>query len=110
MRPHLSALFVTAALGVSCAAPPPVPGIEDGSADPVLVRGREIWGRSCASCHAPDGSGARGPSLQAIEVQIPVFADQVDVVADGRGSMPGFGGRYSPEELAAVVRYTREVL
>jgi mono/diheme cytochrome c family protein len=48
--------------------------------------------------------------LQAIEVQIPVFADQVDVVADGRGSMPGFGGRYSPEELAAVVRYTREVL
>ena len=110
MRLHCALLLVLAVLGASCASPPQVPGADGGSADPALVRGREIWGKACASCHAPDGSGARGPSLQAIEVQIPVFADQVDVVADGRGSMPGFGGRYSPEELAAVVRYIREVL
>ncbi len=101
---------MTAVIGISCAVAPPVPGVEDGSADPALVRGREIWGRSCSSCHAPDGSGGRGPSLEAVEVRIPVFGDQIDVVADGRGSMPGFGGRYSPSELEAVVRYTREVL
>ncbi len=110
MRPHLPALLMAAVLGMACSSPPPVPGVEDGSADPALVRGREIWGRSCSSCHAPDGSGGRGPSLQAVEVRIPVFVDQVNVVADGRGSMPGFGGRYLPSELEAVVRYTREVL
>jgi mono/diheme cytochrome c family protein len=38
------------------------------------------------------------------------LGDQVLVVAGGRGSMPGFGGRYSLAELEAVVRYTREVL
>jgi mono/diheme cytochrome c family protein len=45
-----------------------------------------------------------------VEVRFPVLADQVVVVTDGRGSMPGFGGQYDPEELKAVVRYTREVL
>jgi mono/diheme cytochrome c family protein len=45
-----------------------------------------------------------------VEVRFSVLADQIRVVADGRGSMPGFGGRYDPEELEAVVRYTREVL
>jgi len=48
--------------------------------------------------------------LVLVEVRFPVLADQVKVVADGRSLMPGFGGRYSPEELEAVVRYTREVL
>lgn len=114
MRPHrvllLLLIGVMALVGASCASPPPVPGADDGSADPVLVRGREIWGKACASCHAPDGSGGRGPSLTLVEVRFPVLADQVTVVADGRGSMPGFGGRYTTAELEAVVRYTREVL
>jgi mono/diheme cytochrome c family protein len=48
--------------------------------------------------------------LVSVEVRYLVLADQVTVVTDGRGSMPGFGGRYDPEELEAVVRYTREVL
>jgi|TARA_B100001750_G_scaffold41809_1_gene30485 mono/diheme cytochrome c family protein len=45
-----------------------------------------------------------------VELRFPLLADQVMVVSDGQGSMPGFGGRYDPEELEAVVRYTREVL
>ena len=103
-------LLAVSVLGASCASPPPVPGTDDGSADPVLVRGREIWGKACASCHAPDGSGGRGPSLTSVEERFPAFADQVGLVADGRGSMPGFSGRYDPDDLEAVVRYTREVL
>jgi len=110
MRPHRFAMIAAAFIGASCAAPPAVPGSEDGSTDPDLVRGREIWGTSCASCHAPDGSGGRGPSLASVELRFPSLGDQVLVVAGGRGSMPGFGGRYSLAELEAVVRYTREVL
>jgi mono/diheme cytochrome c family protein len=45
-----------------------------------------------------------------VEIRFPVLADQVTVVTDGQGSMPGFSGRYDTEELEAVVRYTREVL
>ena len=98
-------------VGSGCAgSPPEVPGASDGTADPVLVRGREVWSRSCSSCHAPDGSGGRGPSVRGVEARYPTVADQIDLVGEGRGSMPGFGGRYSSEELEAVVRYTREVL
>ena len=32
------------------------------------------------------------------------------LVADGRNQMPGFDGTLTPEEIEAVVRYTREVL
>ena len=110
MRPHRALLLTIAALGASCTAPPAVPLSDDGSADPALVRGRDIWGKACASCHAPDGSGGRGPSLVSVELRFPLLADQVMVVSDGQGAMPGVGGRYDPEELEAVVRYTREVL
>ena len=102
---------VVLAGGSSCVgSPPAVPGSADGTADPVLVMGREIWSMSCSSCHAPDGSGGRGPSVLSVEDRYPTVVDQVRLVVDGRGSMPGFGGRYTMPELEAVVRYTREVL
>ncbi len=110
MGPHRALLLTIAALGASCTASPAVPGSDDGSADPALLRGRDIWGKACASCHASDGSGGRGPSLVSVELRFPLLVDQVAVVSDGRGAMPGFGGRYGSEELEAVVRYTREVL
>ena len=111
MRPHPAAALVVLLLASACAgAPPPVPGADTGSADPVLVLGRDIWGRSCASCHAPDGSGGRGPSMRAVEDRFTDIQDQLTVVEDGRGGMPGFRSRYSTVEIEAVVRYTREVL
>ncbi len=98
-------------VGSSCAGEPPeVPGSADGTADSVLVTGRKIWSRACSSCHSPDGSGGRGPSVRQVEDRFPSIANQLELVSNGRGSMPGFGGRYSSEELEAVVRYTREVL
>jgi len=37
----------------------------------------------------------------------PNVADQVDLVANGRGGMPAFGSRLSTAELEAVVEFTR---
>lgn len=111
MRPH--PLFAIAALllaGACAGSPPPVPGADSGTADPVLVEGRGVWARSCSSCHAPDGSGGRGPSLRAMVERFPDSIDQMALVTEGRRGMPAFGGRYSDAEILAVVRYTREVL
>ena len=111
MRPHPIISIVGLVMLAACAgSPPPVPGADTGTADPVLVEGREVWARSCASCHAPDGAGGSGPSMRAIVERFPDPGDQVVVIADGRGGMPAFGGRYSVSEIRAVVRYTREVL
>ncbi len=98
-------------LSSACAGmAPEVSKSADGTLDPALVRGREVWSQACASCHASDGSGGRGPSLLSVVDRYPSSVEQVRLVSSGRGSMPGFGNRYSVEELEAVVRYTREVL
>jgi hypothetical protein len=67
---------------------------------------------SCAGCHGAGGQGGLGPQLAdgAVVAAFPDEADQVEVVAEGRGGMPGFGDRLSPEQVAAVVAFTREDL
>ena len=76
------------------------------------VDGAAVFGRSCAGCHGGDGSGGIGPRLAGgrIVVAFPDAEDQIAVVTDGRGGMPAFGERLTPDEIAAVVEYTRTVL
>ena len=40
----------------------------------------------------------------------PIPADQIAVVTKGRGSMPSFADSLTPEQIAAVVDYTRNDL
>lgn len=75
------------------------------------VDGAELYGARCAGCHGGDGSGGIGPRLAGRVLQnFPDPAAQVAVVANGRGGMPGFAGRLTDEEIAAIVDYTRTVL
>jgi len=71
--------------------------------------GQAIFEANCASCHGADGSGGLGPQLSdgAVVDAFPDAADEEAVVTDGRGAMPSFEGRLSPEEIAQVVEYTR---
>ncbi len=103
----LAALALFVVSGCSAA---PTPEVSNG--DPVLEQGRDVYIRQCASCHGADGGGGRGPKFTdgAVVAAYPEIADQIAVVADGKSSMPAFGGRLEDGELDAVVRYTREVL
>lgn len=107
-------LIVAAAAFGACATDdvPEVPVGPDGYPDRELVAGRSIYIERCANCHGNDGSGGRGTKLSGgrMLAQYPEVADQVVVVADGVRSMPGFVETLDPDEIAAVVRYTREVL
>lgn len=97
----------------ACAGPAPdVPLGPDGTADAVLVRGREVFTARCVTCHGSDGGGGRGPALSDGRVgrEYPDIRDQIAVVTDGRRGMPSFGGVLTEAEIEAVVRYTREVL
>ena len=103
----------TAAVG-ACAADdvPEVPVGPDGFPDRELVAGRQIYIDRCANCHGNDGSGGRGTKLSGgrMITQYPDVVDQTEIVADGVRSMPAFAEVLNPEEIASVVRYTREVL
>ena len=68
-----------------------------------------IYATRCASCHGADGGGGFGPPLGGgiVVERYPNPADQIAVVTNGRGSMPSFAGSLTPEQIAAVVEFTR---
>jgi mono/diheme cytochrome c family protein len=79
--------------------------------DPVTDDGARIYAARCSSCHGPKGQGLRGPQLAGRVAELyPNIDDQIAVVANGRDGMPAFGSRLTPEELAAVVEFTRTKL
>ena len=78
-----------------------VPAEVDG-ADDLLRALRELPRRGRRRCR----SGPKLSDGQVVE-RFPDVEDQIAVVTGGRGGMPSFEGKLSPEEIAAVVEYTR---
>jgi len=79
------------------------------------VRGKEIYGNTCAMCHGPDGN-ADTPVGKRLEVKkltdagrMSAFSDEdiVNTVQNGKGKMPGFGKKLSPQELADTIEFVR---
>jgi mono/diheme cytochrome c family protein len=78
--------------------------------DPALVeQGEPIYASSCATCHGSAAQGGTGPVLAGEVAGEYTVDEQVALVTDGRGGMPAFGSRLSPEEIEAVVAYTRSL-
>ena len=70
--------------------------------------GEAIFATRCASCHGTDGSGGFGPALAGVVTErFPDEADEIVVITNGQGSMPSFADSLTPEQIAAVVEYTR---
>jgi len=71
--------------------------------------GADLYAANCARCHGSDGGGGVGPQLSDGQV-VAAFPDveaEIEVVTDGRGSMPAFGDRLSSAEIDQVVAFTR---
>jgi len=109
----LVGVVVIALASAGCSDSPEVPLGPDGEPDSELVVGRDVYMGKCSSCHGAEGQGGRGKRLnngQAV-AQYPDPVDMEAVVAGGKGSgMPAFGDDLTDAEIAAVVRYIREVL
>ena len=59
----------------------------------MLAEGQTIYNQKCASCHGPGGNGGMGPKLAGVVAnRYPDIEDQKAVIANGRSSMPAFGG------------------
>lgn len=65
--------------------------------------GAAIYAANCAVCHGPEGEGGVGPSLQGVGAH--GREPLIEVVTNGRGEMPAWAGRLTPEEIGAVVDY-----
>jgi mono/diheme cytochrome c family protein len=97
--------------------PPPVvpPPALDVAAGPggtaPAPDGQAIYLDQCAACHGDFGEGTYAPALRngAARTRFPDVAAQIAVVQQGSAgtSMKGFADKLSPEQIQAVVDYTR---
>ncbi|MEI7623977.1 MAG: c-type cytochrome [Actinomycetes bacterium] len=79
--------------------------------DPVLVEGQKVYSQNCASCHGAAGGGGYGKKLAGVvSTNYPNIDDQIALITNGKGQMPGFSKKLTAEQITAVTRYTREVL
>jgi len=78
--------------------------------------GQSTFEVHCATCHAPNGSGdtvvgksMKIPDLRAPEVQRQPDAQLADVIANGKGPMPGFKSNLSKDEIDALVKHVHQL-
>ena len=109
--PIIVLLFTFISCGVS--ASPEVQPDENGSINPELLQGREVWGIHCSSCHGASGQGGRGKKLNNGELatSYPDQTSLISVIKNGKGQgMPAFSSKLTIDETEAVISYIFDVL
>src|SRR5690606_10158447 len=76
--------------------------------DPDLDRGKTVFDTACMFCHGEVGEGGHGggPSLATARNRATVL----QVVSEGRNTMPPFNGSLTPEEIRDVSAYVTDRL
>jgi len=78
--------------------------------------GAAVYKSKCAGCHSPDGSGS-GPAGKAMhlrdlgsaEVQKQTDAELIAITANGKGTMPGYKGKLTDDQIKQVVSFIRSL-
>jgi mono/diheme cytochrome c family protein len=78
--------------------------------------GQSTFEVHCATCHAPNGSGDSvvGKSMKIPDLRSPAVQSQpdtqlADVIANGKGLMPGFKSSLSKDEIDALVKHVHQL-
>ena len=78
--------------------------------------GETLFKTKCAACHGPDGKGEvpmgkklGARNLSSPEVQGQSDAQLVDVMTKGKNKMPAYAGKLTPEQMADLAAYIREL-
>ena len=84
---------------------------KEWSFDELMVRGEDVYNRSCAACHQADGNGIPGvfPALKDSPIALGSKDGHIAVLIDGVAgtSMQSFADQLSEVDIAAVVHYER---
>ncbi len=76
----------------------------------IILAGEPLYVTNCGQCHQLDGSGAEGlipPLAGNPVVTLHDAAPLIDIIINGRGSMPAFRNTLDSEEAASVISYIR---
>jgi mono/diheme cytochrome c family protein len=73
--------------------------------------GAEVYAQSCSRCHGGDGKSQTGKGKQTHATDLTTSrisdAKGIKIIANGKGSMPGFKGTITDADMAAVMAYTK---
>jgi mono/diheme cytochrome c family protein len=76
------------------------------AAPTTTASGSSVYFANCAGCHGSRGEGGSGPSLQVSTMSLDGI---VAVTAGGASGMPGYSGRLTADEIAAVAAFVLDV-
>ncbi len=75
--------------------------------------GAATFKAKCAGCHGADGLKAMPAMgvkpLNSPDIQSQSEAQLAAVITSGKGKMPGFGGKLSPEEITSLATYVKSL-
>lgn len=66
---------------------------------------KAIYSQVCQTCHGPDGQQTTGGAVNLQQSSLSV-KDRRDVIANGRGLMPGYRSQLTELEMEALAKYT----
>ena len=72
-----------------------------GTGNGDATAGKTVYDANCASCHGASGEGSANYPAVAGEGG----SEAIDIVTNGDGAMPAFGGSLTEQEIADVVAY-----
>jgi cytochrome c oxidase subunit 2 len=73
-----------------------------------MDRGAKVYAANCAACHQTNGKGAGSfPALDGSKVVLGPKEGNFQIMLNGKGAMPKWGGVISDGDIAAVITYTR---
>ena len=79
--------------------------------DELMVKGKQVYNKTCASCHQANGEGLKGmfPAIKGSEVATGDQQAHINLVMHGRAdtTMAAFGPQLSDMQLASVLTYQR---
>jgi len=71
--------------------------------------GAAIYKSKCAMCHGANGEGK--PAMKTAPFKKDVSeADMVKIVTDGKGKMPAYKSKLSPDEVSQVVKHVLSLI
>ena len=73
-----------------------------------MDRGAKVYAANCVACHQANGKGAGSfPALDGSKVVLGPKEGNFQIMLNGKGAMPKWGGVISDGDIAAVITYTR---
>jgi len=81
----------------------------DSTAPPAAGSAAEVYSLNCARCHGAELEGGFGPALgSGSRVGDLEDAELIEIITEGRNSMPPWGGKLSPEQISDLAAFVRQ--